>query len=209
MSRSTAKTQSPAFSAYVLDSFAFLISLCDENGAERVQSVLDRADRKEIKLHASSVSIAEVYYITKRRSLDPDPVLTAAQVVEVIENLPIQLHGAAKAEALAAARLKAAFPISSPGAFAAALAKSNNAKIMTGNRNSRRLRERRNSPSNGFHIKPEDDDRNEHSCRRESFRNGRILHVAIIRWGHGFSGASSGGRTSRRDRDGEGGRVWQ
>jgi predicted nucleic acid-binding protein len=132
MSRSTAKAQSPALSAYVLDSFAFLVWLRDENGAERVQAVLDRADRKEIKLHASWVNIAEVYYITKRRSLDPDPALTAAQVVEVIENLPIQLHGAAKAEALAAARLKAVFSISIADAFAAALAKSNNAKIMTG-----------------------------------------------------------------------------
>ena len=132
MSRSTAKAQSPAQSAYVLDSFAFLVWLRDENGAERVQAVLDRADRKEIKLFASWVNIADVYCITKRRSLDPDPALTAAQVVEVIENLPIQLHGAAKAEALAAARLKAVFPISLADAFAAALAKSNNAKVMTG-----------------------------------------------------------------------------
>jgi ribonuclease VapC len=115
-----------------LDSFAFLVWLRDENGAERVQTVLDRADRKEIKLHASWINIAEVYYITKRRSLDPDPALTAAQVVEVIENLPIQLHGAAKTEALAAARLKAVFPISLADAFAAALAKSNNARILTG-----------------------------------------------------------------------------
>jgi len=128
MSRSTAKAQS----AYVLDSFALLVWLRDENGAGRVQAVLDRADRKEIKLHASWVNIAEVYYVTQRRSLDPDPALTAAQVVEVIENLPIQLHGAAKAEVLAAARLKAVFPISIADAFAAALATSNNAKIMTG-----------------------------------------------------------------------------
>jgi ribonuclease VapC len=113
MSRSTAKAQSPAQSAYVLDSFAFLVWLRDENGAERVQAVLERADRKEIKLHASWVNVAEVYYITKRRSLDSDPDLTAA-------------------EALAAARLKAVFPISIADAFAAALAKSNNAKIITG-----------------------------------------------------------------------------
>jgi ribonuclease VapC len=132
MSRSTAKAQPPAQSVYVLDSFAFLVWLRDENGAERVQAVLERADREEIKLHASWVNIAEVYYITKRRSLDSDPALTAAQVVEVIENLPIELHGAAKAEALAAARLKAAFPISIADAFAAALAKSHNARIMTG-----------------------------------------------------------------------------
>ena len=78
------------------------------------------------------MNIAEVYYITKRRSTEADPTLAADRVVEVIENLPIQIELISKREALAAARIKADHPISLADAFAAALAKANDAYVLTG-----------------------------------------------------------------------------
>jgi ribonuclease VapC len=58
--------------------------------------------------------------------------LIADKVIEVIENLPIHIQSISKAEAVAAARLKADHAISLADAFAAALAKTYGAKVITG-----------------------------------------------------------------------------
>ena len=78
------------------------------------------------------MNVAEVYYITARRSLDPDKHLAARTVVETIESLPVHIQVVSKSEALAAASLKADYPISLADAFAAALAKTHLARIVTG-----------------------------------------------------------------------------
>ena len=118
--------------AYVVDSFALIAWLRDEPGADTVQSLLEKAKQNVIQIYASWINIAEVYYVTRRRSMNPDPGLTADKVLEVIENLPIEIEPVSKTEAVAAGRLKAEYPISLADAFAGAVAKAYNAEVVTG-----------------------------------------------------------------------------
>jgi predicted nucleic acid-binding protein len=117
---------------YVLDSFALLAWLRDEPGADSVQNLVERAEQKRASLFVSWMNIAEIYYITKRRSIDPDPQLAADRVVELLQNLPIQIESISKREAVGAGRLKADYAMSLADAFAAALAKTHNARLVTG-----------------------------------------------------------------------------
>jgi ribonuclease VapC len=116
----------------VLDSFALIAWLRDEPGANTVQDFLERAAENRAKILVSWMNIAEVYYITKRRSIEPDPQLAADKVVELLEQLPIQIEPISKREAVAAARLKSDHVMSLADAFAAALAKTYNARLVTG-----------------------------------------------------------------------------
>ncbi len=61
-----------------------------------------------------------------------DARLAADKVVELLEHLPIQIASISKSEAVAAARLKADYAISIADAFAAALAKTHTARLVTG-----------------------------------------------------------------------------
>lgn len=130
MSRSTARVSSP--DSYVLDSFAVIAWLRDEPGADTVQGLLEWAEQKRAKILLSWMNIAEIYYITKRRSIEPDPQLAADKVVELLEHLPIQIEPISKLEAVGAARLKADYAMSLADAFAATLAKTYNARLVTG-----------------------------------------------------------------------------
>jgi len=49
-------------SDYLLDACAVIALLNDEEGAEAVSKLLDRAERKEISLSMSAVNLLEVYY---------------------------------------------------------------------------------------------------------------------------------------------------
>ena len=128
MSRSRAKHTGN----HVLDSFALLVWLRNEPGAGIVQTLLEEAKEGRTQIYVSWLNVAEVYYITQRRSVAPDPKLAADRVIEVIENLPVQTVSISKTEAIAAARLKADYAISLADAFAAALAKTYNAMVVTG-----------------------------------------------------------------------------
>ena len=49
---------------YVLDTSAFLTLIEEEDGADMVQALLQRAKESEIKIFVSFVSFMEVFYIT-------------------------------------------------------------------------------------------------------------------------------------------------
>jgi predicted nucleic acid-binding protein len=130
MSRSKPETHNSE--SYVLDSFALIAWLRDEPGANTIQGFLERAAESRAKILVSWMNIAEVYYITKRRSIETDPQLAADKVVELLEQLPIQIEPVFKREAVAAARLKSDYVLSLADAFAAALAKTYDARLVTG-----------------------------------------------------------------------------
>lgn len=117
---------------YVLDSFALLVWLQDDPGADTVQSLIESAEKNRALIYVSWINIAEVYYIVKRRSLEANPQLAADRVVEAIENLPIHIEPVAKPEAIAAARFKSEHALSLANAFAAALANARGARVVTG-----------------------------------------------------------------------------
>ena len=132
MPQKTAELRKPEHPRYVLDSFAWLAWFADEPGAAIVQTLLEKARRNEVDIHVSWMNVSEVYCITARRSLDSDRHMAAKKAVEVIENLPVHIHAISKNEALAAARFKADHALSLADAFAASLAKTHAAQIVTG-----------------------------------------------------------------------------
>ena len=115
---------------YVLDSFALIAYFRDETGADKVEALLHKAANEREPLHMTEVNYAEVQYIVIRRNGLPGWDAVAERLIA----LPINFHPVTRDLANVAARLKAAHPISLADAFAAALAKTRNAGLVTGDR---------------------------------------------------------------------------
>ncbi len=113
---------------HVLDSYALLAFLRDEEGGDKVKALLEKASKKDQPLHMTEVNYAEVQYITRRKDGDA----AWHRVTRALETLPIQYHPADRALADLAAGFKAKHKMSLADAFAAALAKLKNADLVTG-----------------------------------------------------------------------------
>jgi ribonuclease VapC len=112
----------------VLDSFALLAYLRDEDGAEFVQGWLEKASRKDAPLLMTEVNYAEVKYIILRK----DGKEAWKEVAASLGSLPVEFVPTTRALADAAADFKANYRISLADAFAAALAKEKKAELITG-----------------------------------------------------------------------------
>ena len=120
---------------FVLDSYALLAFFEGENGHEAVEQLLARASRGDCQLFLSVINLGEILYITEReRGLSK-----AQEVLARIDELPINLVVANRANTLAAAHIKAEWPLAYADCFAAALAKVKDATIVTGNPEFRQL----------------------------------------------------------------------
>jgi len=114
----------------VFDSHALLKLLRDEPGAEEVEKILTEAARRDEPAHMSEVNYAEVQYIVRRKDGEAVWQTIARELVAA----PIQFHVADRVLADSAADFKTRFKISLADAFAAALAKEQNAELVTGDR---------------------------------------------------------------------------
>ena len=112
----------------VLDSFALIAYFRDEPGAEAVENLLVIAGKKDIPLHMTDVSYAEVKYSIVKK--DGEAAWEAA--AKILQGLPIEFHSTNRALADTAADFKARFKMSLADAFAAALAKEKKAELITG-----------------------------------------------------------------------------
>jgi ribonuclease VapC len=112
----------------VLDSFALLAYLRDEDGAEFVQGLLEKASRKDAPLLMTEVNYAEVKYIVLRK----DGKEAWKEVAASLGSLPVEFVPSTRTLADAAADFKANYRISLADAFAAALAKEKKAELITG-----------------------------------------------------------------------------
>jgi ribonuclease VapC len=113
---------------FVLDAFAVLAHLEGEPGGRRVKAVLSQAVKGRALVYLCLVNYGEVIYITER-----EKGLSQAQIViAAIDQLPIIMVDDDRELTLAAAHLKARYPISYADAFAAALARSREAVLLTG-----------------------------------------------------------------------------
>ena len=115
-------------SAKVLDSFALIAYLRDEQGADTVEALLVAAGRKDSPLHMTDVNYAEVKYSVIKK----DGAAAWAEAAKILPGLPIDFHSTTRALADAAADFKARFKMSLADAFAAALAKEKKAELVTG-----------------------------------------------------------------------------
>lgn len=117
---------SPA--AYVLDSFALLAYLDGEAGMARVRSVLEGAQAARHAVYLSLINLGEVLYITER---ERGPVETR-RTLGAIDQLPLEIVGVSRATVLAAAHIKARFPIAYADAFAVVAARDHGGVVLTG-----------------------------------------------------------------------------
>jgi ribonuclease VapC len=115
--------------SFVFDSYALIGYLENEPFSEQIQHVLTQAKNRDSRLYIHAIHIGEVYYITLReqgRSL-------ANLAYSRIKALPIKTIDRIDEELLlAAAGLKAKYPISYADSFAAALAMIKNCPLLTG-----------------------------------------------------------------------------
>lgn len=113
---------------YVLDSFALLALLGNEPGAARVEELLLQAQAGQARVAMSVVNLGEVAYIVERRW----GVAQLRSMLAYLYATPLQFHDVNQNRALAAAHLKAAYPLSYADAFAAALAQELGVTLVTG-----------------------------------------------------------------------------
>lgn len=116
-------------SSVVLDAWATLAFLQREGHASvAVRRLLRRAVRGNVRLLMNVVNLGEVYY----RLVQVAGQQRADERFQQFRRLPVEILPAREALALSAARLKAVHPISYADAFAVATAKSEGARLATG-----------------------------------------------------------------------------
>lgn len=123
--------------AYVLDSFALLAYLEGEAGMARVRSILAGGAAQRHRVHLSLINLGEVLYITERER----GVVAARRALAAIDQLPMEIVGAPRAIVLAAAHVKARFPIAYADAFAVVTAQEHGGVLITGDPEFRPLAE--------------------------------------------------------------------
>ena len=111
---------------YVLDSSAWLALIEDEEGADFVQQILEKAKSGEVDILVSFMSFMEVTYIT----LQERDLGEADERVNLMVALPITRVESNSSLGILAAKLKAKYCISVADAWIAALAKERNATLV-------------------------------------------------------------------------------
>jgi predicted nucleic acid-binding protein len=110
----------------VLDSFALLAFLGNEDGCEKVKRLL--AD-KDIQLLMNEINVGESYYIIARER----GLAQADEFVDaILPSLPIILVANSLAEVIEAARIKAEYPLAYADCFVASTACRKKAPVITG-----------------------------------------------------------------------------
>lgn len=114
----------------VLDAYGLIAYLRDEPGADQVRDVFRSARDSGRMLLLSAVNWGEVFYITLREEGREQ----ADRVAGLVATLPIEVVPADLELARQAAVFKATKKMSFADCFAAALAKSRKAELVTGDR---------------------------------------------------------------------------
>jgi ribonuclease VapC len=120
---------------YVLDSFALTAYVQDEVGGARVRELLDEAAAGASRLVMATVNLGETLYVIYRRR-GPQGLV---EVLNLAADLPIELANVDLPLTVAAAQIKAVYPIAYGDCFAAALGMQRSATVVTGDREFERL----------------------------------------------------------------------
>jgi ribonuclease VapC len=114
--------------SYILDSFALLSYLQAEAGGPTIRGLLEQARDDKTRLAMSLINLGETYYLMYREQ----GAQHANDMLDDFRDLPITLYDATEARILAAARIKAQYPLAYADAFAIALAQELKATLITG-----------------------------------------------------------------------------
>ena len=112
----------------MLDSFALLAYLEGEAGMARVRSVLEAAEARRHRVYLSLINLGEALYITERER----GLIETRRTLAAVDQLPLEIVGVSRSTVLAAAHIKARFPISYADAFAVVAAQDHGGVVMTG-----------------------------------------------------------------------------
>lgn len=104
----------------VLDSYAILAYIADEEGADKVEEYLSLARAGKAELYMNVVNLGEIYYILARRK----GVEVANLSVALLKEEPIKFVSVDERLSLLAGRIKAFHRLSYADAFAVATAKA-------------------------------------------------------------------------------------
>jgi len=115
---------------YVLDSFALLAYCEGETSGIEVKNILKHAAISDAEVFISVINWGEMYYIDLREG----GKISAEKYRDTISKYPITIIDADQEITLSAAEYKANHKMSYADAFAAALAKSQNAHLVTGDK---------------------------------------------------------------------------
>lgn len=114
--------------AYVLDTWAVIAYLEDEPSGEQVEDLIATAHEEQIPIYMSVVNVGEVWYTMTREISEEE----ANASVKSLRDLRIQFEDANWEITQEAARFKSQNKMSYADAFAAALAKTKKADLVTG-----------------------------------------------------------------------------
>jgi predicted nucleic acid-binding protein len=115
-------------SAYALDSFALLAYLEGEVGRPRVKELMSGAESGEYSLYISLINLGEVLYIIEREN----DIFVAQRALAAVDQLPLQVVPVSRATVLAAAHIKACYPIAYADAFAVVTTQDSHGVLLTG-----------------------------------------------------------------------------
>ncbi|MGH7901796.1 MAG: type II toxin-antitoxin system VapC family toxin [Thermodesulfobacteriota bacterium] len=114
---------------FVLDSFAVIAFLRDEEGADKIEQILREAERGKIKLYMHMINFGEVYY----NVLKEDGETLANGIWAKVKNYPVNfLDDLSEGFLLSVTKFKGRYPISYADAFAAATSVEKEALLITG-----------------------------------------------------------------------------
>lgn len=105
-----------------------LAYLAGEAGMVRVQEVMEQSSQGRCKILLSLINLGEVIYITEREL----GLARAQAALAAIEQLPIEVLPATREAVLAAAHVKANYPVAYADAFAIAAALEYQGIVLTG-----------------------------------------------------------------------------
>jgi predicted nucleic acid-binding protein len=114
--------------AYVLDTWAVIAYLEDEPSGAQVEELIATAHEEEIPIYMSVVNVGEVWYTVAREVSEEE----ANASVKALRDLRIQFEDADWILTQEAAHFKAKNKMSYADCFAAALAKTKKADLVTG-----------------------------------------------------------------------------
>ena len=120
-------TETPdEISRYVLDTSALLAYIEDEEGADLVESLLERAEQDQIILLVSFITTTEIFYLSLREQGES----VARERLDLLDQLPLVRVESSPSACLVAGRLKAKHSISLADSWIAALSRLYDARLV-------------------------------------------------------------------------------
>jgi ribonuclease VapC len=113
---------------FILDSYSLLAYLQAEPAGEKVRDILKQGAANQAEVLLSVINLGEIYYIIQRKRGQD----IAQEIMQDISSLPMQLIDVCTKRVLAAADIKACYPISCADSFVVATAKEFSATIVSG-----------------------------------------------------------------------------